>query len=445
MKRATSPSAVLVFLALVWPKADDSFFNLGPLHAAANWEVGEIESFGHDFHSGEVGGTKQVLDQTEVWFLEEANVAKFAQVFLGVGGTYFFFPPGNANNFAIGQRPSFGITDAHADLDLWRLHDEDHRLLLRAGVFNFKYDENVKDLGEYMFRTYTYPNTIYTGGLVLLNNARTQLNGLDANCKIVGFENDLLLTVKTDQVPSRTLSLTDLVSYNYHKILTVGGGLMFDNLYDPTEISNGTQVITPPYTDYYVLSNGEVILGQNYLPPGSTVVDQGHYTFRGEKLMLRGTVNMGKLLSHPVFSDKDFLIYSEGVVLGLKDYPGFYDKFWQRALLMIGFNIPTFGLLDLLSIETEYSNNPYSNDTYHAESSFAPIPFTSNGGFINTNGHVFKWMAFAQKHLGQYFTITGQVANDHLREIDYFGNYSTVEILPLRKNWYWAFQFSYSN
>jgi hypothetical protein len=318
--------------------------------------------------------------------------------------------------------------------------------MLKAGVFPFKYNENAKNLGEYMFRTYTYPTAIFTGGLTKVNSAGVQLNGFNLNTKLGGFSNDLLLTLKTDQMPSAALSLTEIISYSIGGVLTLGTGLMIDNFYDPTKITSGD------YSDlnlYYTLKNGQKKLkkvfpnsGEDAFDPAvDTATDSTRLTYSGKKLMVRGSMDFGRLINTSILSDKDLILYFEGILLGTENRPFYYKKQADRMVYTLGFNFPTFHILDLLSFEWEYCSNPYANDVSNAVRLLTPIP---NPSGVEFNGDNVKWTVYAQKMIYPGFSITGQVANDHLRLVDYFGHTNDVALMPYRKNWYWAVQLGYA-
>ena len=304
-------------LSLGGALAEDSGFKLEPLHVSGSWETGEIVSFISSASGtiapnslGSDNSASELIDHSAVWFLQEARLSEHVKVFLGVGGMYFFYLPAAGvlnNSYGVGQRSAFGLTDAHGEFEFWSRGEKEHGLLLKAGVFPFKYNEDAKNLGEYMFRTYTYPNVIFTGGLILVNSAGAQLNGLDANTRCGGFQNDLLLTDKTNQVPTGSLSLTDIASYTYKNFLTVGAGFMFDNFYNPNGVGDGISVVQtydPANPEFYI-KNGDTL----------------HYSFDGEKVMVRASLDLGNLVGSPLLSDKDLRLYFESILLGIKDTP----------------------------------------------------------------------------------------------------------------------------
>ncbi len=425
---------------------------LTPLKIMANYEATEIESFVPDPGSTPSGYFREISNASSVWLLEEARLAENVKVSLGVGGVYFFILPSKSNQYSIGQRSGFAFTDLHADFEFWKRDGGDHGLLLKTGVFPFKYNEDAKNLGEYMFRTYTYPTVIFTGGPIKVNSAGAQLSGADLNTRLGGFANDVLLTVKTDQIPSASLSLTEMLSYNVGGILTVGGGFMFDNFYDPSQIADGKYDVKD-FDYYYTLKDGSRKLKtpQNptdlpYDPAVDTAVDSTRLTFKGQKAMLRGSIDFGKLISGSLvpatlLSEKDLRLYFEGILLGVEDRPFYYSKMQDRIVYSIGFNLPTFRLLDLLSAEWEYCSNPYPNDAGNASLNLSPTP---NPTGKDMNGDNVKWTLYARKQVLPGFAVTGQVANDHMRLVDYFGHTNDRAVMPERKNWYWSVQLGFS-
>ena len=73
-------------------------------------------------------------------------------MYFGVGGAYFFVFPRNlgANPYVNTKRSAFGLTDAHGEFDLWKGADPSDGLHLKVGIFNYKYNEDAQNLGEYL-------------------------------------------------------------------------------------------------------------------------------------------------------------------------------------------------------------------------------------------------------------------------------------------------------
>ncbi len=432
--------AAFLGLATAGLHAEEGASRLSPLRIYANWEASEIESFIPDPGSTPSGYFRETSNASSIWLLQEARLAEHAKVFLGVGGFYFFILPSKSNQYSIGQRSAFGFTDLHAEFEFWSRENGDHPLMLKVGAFPFKYNENAKNLGEYMFRTNAYPTLIFTGGLNKVNSAAVQLNGADLNTKLGGFGNDFLTTVKTDQTPSGSLSLTDMVSYSLGGILTVGGGVMLENLYDPSKIASGKYSVGGQ-DEYYTLKDGTKKLKSAFVPGSDTAVDSSQLSFKSTKVMLRGAIDLGKLVPGSLLSAKDLRLYFEGILMGTENRPIYYTKMQNRLAYMVGFNFPTFHFLDLLSAEFEYCKNPYPNDGSNASLNLSPTPNPT--GKIE-NGDNLKWTVYAQKAILPGFTISGQVANDHMRLVDYFGHTNDRDVMLAHENWYWALQLGYA-
>jgi hypothetical protein len=447
-RRSAAALALATALIPSGRAAAESDAALAPLKISANWEATEIESFVPDPGSTPSGYFREISNASSVWLLEEARLADNVKVYLGVGGFYFFILPSKSNQYSIGQRSGFGFTDLHADFGFWKRDDGGHALTLKTGVFPFKYNPDAKNLGEYMFRTYTYPTVIFTGGPIRVNSAGVQLGGLDLNAKLGGFANDLLVTVKTDQIPSAALSLTEMASYTVGGFLTVGAGFMFDNFYDPSRIAGGKYDVKE-FNYYYTLKNGtrKLKTPQNptdipYDPAVDTAVDSTRLTFTGQKAMVRASLDFGKFLAPASWlSEKDLRLYFEGILLGVEDRPFYYEKKADRMVYSVGFNFPTFRLLDLLSAEWEYCSNPYPNDAGNASLNLSPTPNPTGKA---VHGDDVKWTVYARKTVLPGFAITGQVANDHMRLVDYFGHTNDRAVMPERKNWYWTVQLGFA-
>lgn len=432
--------------ATVAAKAEESKIKLDPLHVDANWESGRIESF--DNRGNQTAAQikpKQLLSHSSVWLVQQAHLADNVKVSLGVGGIYFIIPASPSNNYSFGQRAAFGLSDLHGEFDFWKGEENDHGLSLKIGVIPYKYNEDAKNLGEYMFRTYSYPTVIYTGGLVSVNSAGVQLNGLDANTKLGGLNNDLMLTIKTDQAPSGALSLTDILSYSIKNIFTIGAGYQFDNFYDATGLNRGNFDPTG-LSNYYVLSDGRVVNGKLEASDSALLVSSGHYTFVGQKALGRASFDIGNLISsfapNSFLTDKQFRIYGEVIAMGIKNYPGYYRSLKDRIAYMYGINVPTFGLLDILSAEAEVCKNPHPDNSGVALQALSPVPNTASG--LPGGSDNFKWTIYAQKKVIDGFSITAQAARDHMRLVDFFGHYYDQTIMQHPKNWYWAVQLGYS-
>lgn len=431
-----------------------------------NWEVGQIEE-AHPIDPNNIRVDKEVLHHAAVWTLQEAKLSDRSRLFLGVGGAYYYvFPraPIATDPNVNSKRSAFGLTDAHGEFTLMRAEsEEDHFLLLKAGIFGFKYNPDAKNLGEYMFRTWTYPTIVYTGGLEVVNSAGVQLSGFDLNTKKGIFTNDLMLTLQTEHAPIFGLSATDLFSVRFG-ILTLGAGIMFDNFYHPDKRvlqshENGNKWYTlkggdslaagtkMAYTEYKDLKTSGIIDGNDTL-----VLDSSYYSFAGQKVMARASLDFGKLLPESIVSEGDMRLYFESILLGIKDYPTFYEKPKERMVSLVGFNIPTFRLLDLLAVEFEYAPTPWKMSTDRPHNGALAVPI-GEGSSLNPGTFPaikqfkrddWKWTVLVKKNLYDGLALYFQAADDHMRLLDNFSTQSQYEIFQTPQQWYWAFSLKYA-
>jgi hypothetical protein len=132
----------------------------------------------------------------------------------------------------------------------------------------------------------------------------------------------------------------------------------------------------------------------------------------------------------------EFNLYGEVAQLGFKNYPIFYTENSQRRPMMLGFSVPTFGILNNLSFEVEYLKNP---NIASIASTYDKLELPPDAEFRYKvyNKDDYKWSLHASRGLSKFLTIYLQVANDHMRLKD--GN-ARPEFVPLTHepgHWYW--------
>ena len=166
---------------------------------------------------------------------------------------------------------------------------------------------------------------------------------------------------------------------------------------------------------------------------------------------------------------------------------------------MLGFNIPTFGLLDYLSLEVEWYGSKYRNSLARignfnslsqpglfpqpvdaVTSTPSPVPlsyedyygnYSQGGGTPDANGNIvlnsgdtlhvkgnawdvenlktdnWKWSLFLEKTVHSHVTFTAQIANDHFRPrpaatvLNEQGGMAEAFTSP--RDWYFMFRTSY--
>jgi hypothetical protein len=303
---------------------------------------------------------------------------------------------------------------------------------LGAGLFEYKYNPEAQNLGEYLFRTGTYPAYIITSFDLPL----ARLAGAVASCQIGDFlRQDLLLSTMNDIKPFMDISLTYLVDAKIGPALDIGGAVQFANLISP--MSDQTSV-----TNYE---------GNGYLSaPGDT----SYYTFKGTKLMGRFMFDPKKFFDAPFFGEADGKLYVEAAVLGLESYPSSsaidsfnvsnvkgYDNLWQKIPVMMGFNIPTFKLLDRAALEAEWYGCRYPVGYGEVINNGYSVPSQpSNDGYTwdDYRKDDWKWSINIEKTFFKRASFIFQAARDHLKlETTIKKDADYDDVLVRSKHWYW--------
>jgi hypothetical protein len=272
------------------------------------------------------------------------------------------------------------------------------------GYFPFRTNPDVRNLGEFLFRSGTYPVYVINS----FNRPYQRLLGLRASSTLFGtLHQDLLLTSDYALNPVQDWSLSYLISYTAFKCIDIGLGISLarffsvDKRTSPTDPGNLSAVP-------YVKENG----------------DTGYYTFKGTKPMARLAFDPKPLLPSfisNIFGKNDFRLYGEVCVTGWNDYKNydptikpeedFYNRRSDRTLTMVGFNIPAFKVFDVLSLEFEHFPNKYPNSYQNVYSNIQPTPLRAIDRTEIRNPY--KWSLYVKRTFLKNFAVIGQVARDH--------------------------------
>jgi hypothetical protein len=280
-----------------------------------------------------------------------------------------------------------------------------------AGYFPIKYNQNSRNLGEYLFRSGTYPQTLVSD----FDFAATRLVGCNiSSSPIEGLSLSVILNNNIEWTAIGDLNLSGLATYNLSDIFEIGAGIYQSSVVSAdTKATDGDSLLTDD--------------NSQYLKPDSSI---GMYTFRGTKVMGMVSFDPKKLLGLDIFGEEDLKLYAEAAVLGLKDYPEalngieYYTDIMKRIPIMFGFNVPALKLLDVLSIEAEWFGSRMPNDLYNGVFYNQPTPINVDkkiGPYLSDSTHQqyidddWKWSIYAKRTLAGHFQIIGQVASDHLR------------------------------
>ena len=302
---------------------------------------------------------------------------------------------------------------------------KDHlHLTVGIGRFEYKYNEQSQNLGEYLFRTGTYPAYIQTS----FDLSLARLNGLVASLDIGDFlRQDLLVTTMRDVKPFYNFSLTYLVDAKIIPALSIGAAVSFANLIsvsdDQTSLHNNA--------NSYVTAAG----------------DTGYYTFRGTKLMARFTFDPKKFFNLPFLGEEDGKLYGEAAILGLENYPSSnnnpmgYDTLANKIPIMLGFDIPTCKILDVLALEAEWYGCHYP-DGYNLVVRYGySIPDNPQSLYATYDDYAhddWKWSIYAKKTIFKNFSLIFQAARDHMRfNTQIARDQDYAEVLTSWGQWYW--------
>ena len=114
--------------------------------------------------------------------------------------------------------------------------------------------------------------------------------------------------------------------------------------------------------------------------------------------------------------------------------------------IMIGFNVPTFKLLDVLSIEGEWFGSRYkdSYESYYGRKPAPALPMDFETEYDYAHDD-WKWAVYAKKTIFGGLSFVGLIGRDHLRTDTYIGQYKDYESTLVKNNqWYWMFKIKYS-
>lgn len=284
------------------------------------------------------------------------------------------------------------------------------------GYMPYKYNDEARDLGEFLFRSGTYPLFVlgeFDRPFARLTGLRTSFNyGND----LLKFKCDVLGLIEREMRPLNDLSLAVLAKVNFMKMVELGGGVDFARCV-PMDIR-----IDKPRVDQnsYMVYNSD-----------STRIDTGYYSFKGTKVMAHATIDpFGMVrgtnsLLRSIVGKNGGKIYGEYAIIGLKNYPSGpknpvgYKDITQRSPYMFGFNIPAWKIMDVCALEFERFPG-YSPDNYFRtviNGNPVPIDRTQMGVHYDSSVYVprWNWSLYMKKQMVKNFSVVCQLGRDHQR------------------------------
>jgi hypothetical protein len=351
----------------------------------------------------------------------------------------------NAANNPFNQHATVSLFEADASINFGST--DAIAATISAGVIPYKYNQDVKNLGEYLFRSGEHPAYIMTS----FDQAYVSLTGFRVNTEISNMLSlDLFFTSETQVQPINDWSLSFLLGYKLPGYLDAGAGIMFDRLLPTVELldkGRGDRLNT------FKTSTGQL----------DTI------TWGGTKVVARLSIDPKGFLPSSIswiFGKEDGKIYGEAAILGLKSFSAYkdstnpvngqpvtgyytidssnnyYSDIMQRIPIMIGFNVPTCKVLDYLSAELEWYGWPYSPSLYDLENFNNILPKPTGRDY---KGSHWKYSFNVRKTVLGNISLIGQIARDHTRhDVYYNGNTDVNEVFQNVDEWGWWLKLQYA-
>lgn len=459
--------------------------DLKPLHAGFAVEYGQMKGLTYFEPANNAG--QFTVNRTIGWLAQQATIDERFDVDLALGGLFFqFFPFNKGFNYSKVRNSAVSIGQASAR---YKFGDpKDPSLAVSFGLMPYKYNPDSRNLGEYLFRSTPYPNTTINGSWDLINSSYSKTKGILVEKDVLDgrWKNDFLMSLSDEVYPLNDMSLAYVTSFAFGPF-EVGAGV---NLYNVLPTSPTLSTPENIYNSYFTY-NKEVLYGDDlyyaqtgkyfeveatrrralgtaadsaaaagldainasYVAKGKLVdslnkadtagaasrLDREYYTYKGTLLMGRLSMDLGSFIGDKV----DFKLYGEMDVLGVKNYPIFFENRSERIPFMLGMTVPTFGLLDYLAFEVEYWKNRYPIvNVKSLEDGLPKVDYNLMSPKIDISRPYtrddFKWSVSSRKSVGRYFAVDVQMANDHTRPIRYDFSPYKFETMLDPGAWYWV-------
>lgn len=433
----------------------DTAVLIKPLSISTKLDFGQIvkgyNTEGDDDFEG------QFLQRTGVWFTQETSVGHHLSLKMGVGGVFWYaIPPFAGAPHTLLTKFGPGISQAQA---VYRFGDpQSPSAELQMGFFPYKYNPEASNLGEYLLRSGTYPGYLATGGWNIINSAAYMVQGLRLGFPLFGgkLRNDFILPMERDIPPMYDLSPTYVATYTPTPAVQFGAGITFGRAIaihpsqeSPRTISAGVLPYdtihgTKSLNDW-ILKAGDPRCGADSLGDGTYCADTAdQYTLQGIKLMARATFDPKVFLSGARFAKDDLKISVEAALLGVKNYPYYYENVLDRMPVTVGFNVPTFGLLDLLSVQWEYVHAQFPDDINVLYQNQLPVwtlkendPKSNDAAAGRIASSRTNWSILVRRAVMKGISVYAQIANDHLRTFDYNVQLSGQPVTTRKSDWYY--------
>ena len=308
-------------------------------------------------------------------------------------------------------------------------------LKVKTGMLPYTINPEVKTLGNYLYRSTIHPVSIHNK----VDYPWADLLGGVAEAGF--FENkvmiEAMLSSEFTYVPFFDFTPAFGLYYKPNEIIDVGGAIAFNHALQANcalmadsigKAWQGTKIDARAIFDPKPLFGGMDFLGKEELKIYTEVA------LLGLKDTLEvDTSNLATLRSKDTTALKDFV------------FPKYTAL--NRMPFMIGINLPTWKILDLLAVELEWFYSPYANhwlglfDGQKAEA-VQPSSLDQWDNYVNKDN--FKWAIHIRKSIGK-FEARGLFSSDHtIYTLNNPGNGNFEQTMKRPGDWQWMIQLRYN-
>jgi hypothetical protein len=405
------------------------------------WAIPQFGQIVKGKYKGENLLENRWLHNTLINFTFNAKINERMQAIASMEASTWYntFPSDKISDIYQVPTQNFAFYIHHAE-GIYSLGDLDNPWRLAIGLVPYKYNPHARNLGEYLFRTGTYPSFIFAE----FEYAFVRITGIRLmKTFFKSWENELILTQRTEMQPFHDLNLTALSLYKFQDLFELGGGIQLAHLISMEENKTTPKTDLNMYIDTTIVFSGAV--------PVDTLADTSYYTYKGTKLMARAALDPKALINADVFGKNDLRIYFEAALLGWKNYPGYYENRMERLPVMAGFNIPTFKFLEVLAMEVEWYGSKYPNNHVHSIAaphlwSSGAVPGSPQLDYMDYDWKKddWKWSLYAKKIFTPGFMVSALAGRDHMRTRSQFAHQADYEEALTRPgHWYWMVRFTF--
>ena len=431
MRSIGKAAVIICFLACMARagNSEDNTANIGKVSISGMVEVETAEML--KARMGTTGGVSAT--QTHGWnehLVGTLNFEARPQKYLTLRGsfefrTYSLYTPtlsGATYGLSDLVYNDFSLREAQGILSLLRNGSVPRvSIEMAIGLMPYKYNSEERNLGEFLFRSGTYPfflNTEFDRPFARLTGLRGSLNYEDEN---FGAKLDILALTERESRPYWDFSFAAIGSLNFMKMVDIGAGVDLAHC-----ISVDKNLTSPENTLTRYVKDSVYDAGL-----GTWQYNYGYYTFKGTKLMAHATIDplgtirgdKGSMVSE-IAGENGGKIYGEWAIIGLENYPANnsnlwgYDKLKQKMPWMLGINIPLWKILDVCAFEIERYPSPSPNNPASIIKDGNPLPYFKQTLAYDTGSTYvprWYWSLYLKKQIIKNFSIVCQMGRDHIR------------------------------